>query len=295
MLQIARCSFIGVIFSCLMPLGYYWLPDTSRTEEAKMVQHSIQDAITCIVIQWSDCHTAFLFNQFNQYFTHMKLKLLLPAFLLTICTSYAQDIGSNGVQSLPAYSCNNLTVDSVLSYALDPTQIQLNVFNHDTGQTWGPTYFCITSLTGDTIATYVTCGCVLVLRNSPGILRFAARNSSFRVPNNFTCNVTLIGDNVTCQKTYTGGILTDVNNPVMSASMNLYPNPAHEQVTIDWALSETGNCSLTVSDLQGRQVMTQTVSSDKTSLSVYSLKSGIYLVQFFNQGILQGTHKLILN
>ncbi len=225
----------------------------------------------------------------------MKLKLLLPAFLLTICTSYAQDFGSNGVQGLPAYSCHNLTVDSIQNYALDPTQIQLNVFNHDTGQTWGPTYFCITSLIGDTIATYVTCGCVLVLRNSPGILRFAQRDPSFRVPNNFSCNVTLIGDNVTCQKVYNGGILTDVHTPDMSPAMNLYPNPAHEVVTIDWAPSESGICSLAVFDMQGRQVMSQILSSDKTILSVHSLKSGIYFVQFFNQGILQGTRKLILN
>lgn len=72
-----------------------------------------------------------------------------------------------------------------------------------------------------------------------------------------------------------------VNN--MSTSiLNVYPNPALNQVNISWPIASTGAAAtITVTDLQGKVVLSSEMTnfSGTETLNVSSLKSGMYMVE----------------
>ncbi|RZK42736.1 MAG: T9SS type A sorting domain-containing protein [Hymenobacter sp.] len=72
--------------------------------------------------------------------------------------------------------------------------------------------------------------------------------------------------------------------PALAApSVTLYPNPAHEQTTLDLTTLPTGSYQVTILDLSGRQVQVHTLAGGQTHvLEVSSLPSGTYLLLIAN-------------
>jgi hypothetical protein len=218
----------------------------------------------------------------------MKNNLLLSFILLAIS-------GIAFAQATAPYSCSNLTVDSIQSSKLNPAQIQLTITNHDSTQTWGPTYFCITNLAGDTISTDVTCGCVVLLRNKTGIFYVDPKDPSFRVPPNFSCHLSLTGSGVVCSKEYNPIILTGfVTQASQGTSLNLFPNPSTGTFTVDLGDLPGPDTHLCLVNIQGQHVYEEPLYSRETNVNLHALSRGIYFVQISGQGRLLETKKIVL-
>lgn len=75
-----------------------------------------------------------------------------------------------------------------------------------------------------------------------------------------------------------------VKEPSLIGNANLYPNPAARQATLVFGLQQAATVSVSVTDLQGRNVITVggrglTAGSHSVNLDVQSLDSGFYFVQ----------------
>jgi hypothetical protein len=219
----------------------------------------------------------------------MKNRAVLFFLLLTASCAVS-------AQSSSTYPCEELSVDTIFSSKLNPQQIQLNITNHDTSLTWGPTYFCITDIAGDTIAADTLCGCVLILRNKTGIFYVNPRNQAFRVPANYCCNLTLIGSGVTCTKQYKSCLLTGLPaEPAKEASMSLFPNPANSKFTLDLGSAPGQDTRMILLNMQGQIVYTETLYSRQTNLNPGVASAGLYIVQVYVRGLLVETKRLVIH
>ena len=61
--------------------------------------------------------------------------------------------------------------------------------------------------------------------------------------------------------------------------LKVYPNPSQDMVTIDLPTSMKNDFQVTVSNAEGRQIMTQTINSSNNTLDVSSWQTGVYLIQ----------------
>jgi hypothetical protein len=66
-----------------------------------------------------------------------------------------------------------------------------------------------------------------------------------------------------------------VNDFEISSKINIYPNPATSQVTID--AKELDNVNLEISDANGRKILEQKLSGASNIININQLASGIYL------------------
>jgi hypothetical protein len=62
--------------------------------------------------------------------------------------------------------------------------------------------------------------------------------------------------------------------------INLYPNPTTAQLTLEMPTNTDG--ILTISSLNGQELVKQEVANTKTQLDVSKLQSGIYFVKVVN-------------
>ena len=70
---------------------------------------------------------------------------------------------------------------------------------------------------------------------------------------------------------------------------NVFPNPATDLVHVN--LSTPGHGALTLTDLGGREVLTTTLTSTRTTLDLSALPAGTYVLQF-QQGTTRYTRNL---
>jgi hypothetical protein len=80
--------------------------------------------------------------------------------------------------------------------------------------------------------------------------------------------------------------------------LQLYPNPASNQLTVNFRVAKSGNASISIVDFQGRTISQQTVASlagdNKTIVSLANIPVGLYLCSV-NNGTNIETSKLIIN
>ncbi|MGM9820200.1 MAG: fibronectin type III domain-containing protein [Candidatus Onthomorpha sp.] len=77
-----------------------------------------------------------------------------------------------------------------------------------------------------------------------------------------------------------------------ATTLTLYPNPASEKVTIALSRAENG-AKIAVSDMQGRIILSDNMTSDTYELSVENLASGVYYIRVINGNTIH-TQKLIV-
>ena len=77
----------------------------------------------------------------------------------------------------------------------------------------------------------------------------------------------------------------------MNSEVSVYPNPAKGSAFI--SLPSNENVKVTLVDAQGRNVLTQNISSTSNEINLSSLTSGIYMVNLSGETI-QQTTKLVV-
>lgn len=88
-------------------------------------------------------------------------------------------------------------------------------------------------------------------------------------------------------------------NASFKPSLHIYPNPANDQVTLEFASLKAGQCHIQVLDLQGRVVSSDNMVVDgagiqQISLSIQHLNPGTYLIHLILDGKSSGVNKLIV-
>ncbi len=75
------------------------------------------------------------------------------------------------------------------------------------------------------------------------------------------------------------GVAEEVNTPF---TFSFYPNPATENVTVNYALEESSKVSFTIYDLTGKQIQTESATrfpgAQQQSIDVNALQAGTYLL-----------------
>ncbi len=84
---------------------------------------------------------------------------------------------------------------------------------------------------------------------------------------------------------------TKVPQPVINTTgLSIYPNPTTGNLNIQWTNQTTGNATISVSDMTGREVYTTyyriNASSGKTEIDLGSLENGIYLINIKSDKVL---------
>ncbi|MBW3127616.1 T9SS type A sorting domain-containing protein [Hymenobacter profundi] len=91
------------------------------------------------------------------------------------------------------------------------------------------------------------------------------------------------------------GVTLPTKAAVASTTFSLYPNPATRQVQVALPSTATGTITLTLFDLTGRTVLTQTLpaKSDATLPLPASLPTGTYMVRVHGQGFADSVVRLV--
>ncbi len=112
--------------------------------------------------------------------------------------------------------------------------------------------------------------------------------------------VVLNGSNnqITVNLTFNGNsILGEKESISAKANVSLYPNPANETVRVIFSQQEKGNIDISLYDLSGRMLLSQTYQASSgtcsTDLKVNMLESGIYLIKMRFADGSAATQKLI--
>jgi hypothetical protein len=64
--------------------------------------------------------------------------------------------------------------------------------------------------------------------------------------------------------------------------MIIYPNPTHSNISIVFPTQPTKNTSLTLSNTNGKQLITQAITEPQTEIDISSLPTSIYIVKVWN-------------
>jgi hypothetical protein len=89
-----------------------------------------------------------------------------------------------------------------------------------------------------------------------------------------------------------------LNDEVKRAAIELYPNPASDELTIEYAPFEvSGRATLKLLNSLGQEVLSQSILSAKTTLDLSKLPSGglYHIIIYDSQQALPASRKLLIN
>ncbi|MFC0878334.1 T9SS type A sorting domain-containing protein [Saccharicrinis sp. FJH2] len=89
-------------------------------------------------------------------------------------------------------------------------------------------------------------------------------------------------------------IALSLKNSLPAAEISVYPNPATEYVNIHMKNNQLKGGHVVISDLSGKNVLSEELNSEKTSLLLTSLASGVYTVNTLDKfGNISGSVKIV--
>jgi hypothetical protein len=100
---------------------------------------------------------------------------------------------------------------------------------------------------------------------------------------------------VSSAKFYTHGAVLGTNSITTdNSTMEVFPNPASENITVKFNAATSENVSVSLTDLVGREVATASqITNNSATIPVSGLSSGLYLVQVIN-GNERTTRKVVV-
>ena len=244
----------------------------------------------------------------------MKKILLTLALALTAGFSHAQRVIDWSVESIDAPTSLNSTA-SATSFTYD-----IVLKNNGTDQV----------LIGDTVGYQISASqgtnLIFAIPNGALYIRLVTKNMaagdtmhltgsfSIGIRPNLSVNVTLRAVSQIFNRKTTGGIIPETSltnnvktrdmiwyNPqkwgvsvadINSSNLTLSPNPASDIINVSVNLVDPSKTSeLTVTDMTGRVVYTETINGASATISTDSLESGMYIIQVKN-GDLISTSKV---
>ena len=87
-----------------------------------------------------------------------------------------------------------------------------------------------------------------------------------------------VGANGTILKTTNGGITNANDAAIKKLNFKIYPNPSHDQTTIDLENNECKNCFVSIYNIYGKLSDNVPLESSKQAINISILKAGMYLI-----------------
>ncbi len=78
-------------------------------------------------------------------------------------------------------------------------------------------------------------------------------------------------------------------------TMNVFPNPAYNSVTVELSTAVAGTMRVDVANMLGQVVSTTNTDTQIANIDVASLPAGIYIVDCYVEGIKVGAAKFVKN
>ncbi len=96
-------------------------------------------------------------------------------------------------------------------------------------------------------------------------------------------------------KTNGEGLFTNINDDIgiKSSEAIIYPNPASNQVTVDFSLAYS-LAGFQLSDMSGKTVYKTQLTANRQTIDISALPAGTYVYRIFNQKGLEETGKLVV-
>ncbi len=91
----------------------------------------------------------------------------------------------------------------------------------------------------------------------------------------------VVGDGGTILKMGNGGTTSVAEHKKAGTGFTLYPNPATDKITIETAATQP-NSQLSITDLNGQEVLTCQINQRKTQINIATLPAGVYFVRLTN-------------
>jgi len=91
-----------------------------------------------------------------------------------------------------------------------------------------------------------------------------------------------------------GGFPVNVEEPAVASPVTIYPNPAENRITISDNRKEPGEKTISILDINGRQILTRTCRNQASiNMDVSMLPRGIYVVKIQTKSGIE-TKKLVI-
>ena len=74
----------------------------------------------------------------------------------------------------------------------------------------------------------------------------------------------------------------NIDEQFIADKLVIYPNPAHSTITIELPAQPSKNTTLTISNTNGQQLITQPITNPQTEIDISHLPVGIYIVKVWN-------------
>lgn len=161
---------------------------------------------------------------------------------------------------------------------------------------------------GQIVSTTITCSdptalSVTQTMNTPTYQSFACTfTATYLAPAIYTVTVTAT-DNGTPAATstrtiyirtnYDPLILTGITENVVTNSMSIYPNPTNGNITITHGFDMASNPVVSIVDVLGKTVMTNSLMSGKQNLDINALPQGIYFATITSKDGVSKTTKVV--
>jgi len=86
-------------------------------------------------------------------------------------------------------------------------------------------------------------------------------------------------------------ITSDDELEISNSKLKIYPNPTQDEFVIE---SSNTMKEIIITDMLGRKVLIQTITSTKTKLNVEGLSSGVYIIEIKTVSGISAKRKLIV-
>ncbi len=86
-----------------------------------------------------------------------------------------------------------------------------------------------------------------------------------------------------------------IDNTNGEVTMNVFPNPAYNNVTVELSTAVEGTMRIDVANMMGQVVSTISTDSHTTNIDVANLPAGIYIVDCYIEGVKIGAAKFVKN
>jgi hypothetical protein len=76
--------------------------------------------------------------------------------------------------------------------------------------------------------------------------------------------------------------LVYINKPAAPNNIRIYPNPSHSSINIELPTQPSKNTTLTISNTNGQQLITQAIIEPQTEIDISHFPAGIYIIKVWN-------------
>jgi hypothetical protein len=135
--------------------------------------------------------------------------------------------------------------------------------------------------------------------------QYASKRANFIVPNGIQngqytliCQASSNGQRLASSKVIViKGEATQeplIDKPITDGEFAVYPNPAIDRITIKAELTDFANAVISIRNISGQTIIPKvTLKSKFTEINISALQKGVYVVDFYCDGIIFSSKKLV--